>query len=248
MHYSALPFLAGLEILQLETPERLEDLTESRARTGLAFLYCSAPGFNGLPDWHRVWATRFPEVVADVAARCLVTAIRHSGGYAAALDAINLLEAPDLAHETTVGVLRQFPARAGLEKLDTLDRLLWRALQYPDRSFLLDLIEAKLSLQSMEVAQRVRWLAAGVVASPKAYTHRLDEYVRGRERRARSLGGFFGRGDSGTRLPQPSYQEYAPALGTLIALMGRSFAPIEATQWSTIDAASEMVDHLINGV
>ena len=245
MHYSALPFLAGLEILQLETPERLEDLTESRARTGLAFFYCSAPGFNGLPDWHRVWATRFPEVVADVAARCLVTAIRHSGGYAAALDAINLLEAPDLAHETTVGVLRQFPARAGLEKLDTLDRLLWRALQYPDRSFLLDLIEAKLSLQSMEVAQRVRWLAAGVVASPKAYTHRLDEYVRGRERRVRSLGGFFGRGDSGTRLPQPSYHECTPALGTLIGLMGRSFAPIEATQWSTIDAASEMVDRLI---
>ena len=245
MHYSAFPFLAGLDILEREAPERLEDLTESQVRTGLAFLYCSAPGFNGFPDWHAVFASRSPEVVADVAARCLVTAIRHGDGYSPALDAINLIEAPDLAHETTLGVLRQFPARAGLKRLDTLDRLLWRALDYPDRSFLLDLIEAKLFLRSMEVAQRVRWLAAGVAASPKAYTERLDEYVRGRERRVRALGAFFGRGDSGGRLPQPSYEECAPALGTLIALMGRSFAPAEPTEWSMIDAASERVDRLI---
>ncbi len=245
MHYSALPFLAGLDILEREPPGRLEDLTESQVRTGLAFFYCNAPGFDGFPDWHSVWAARSPEVVADVAARCLVSAIRGGNSYSPALDAINLIEAPDLAHETTLGVLRQFPARAGLKKLDTLDRLLWRALDYPDRSLLLDLIEAKLSLQSMEVAQRVRWLAAGVAASPKAYTERLDEYVRGRERRVRALGSFFGRGDSGDRLAQPDYQKCAPALRTLIALMGRSFAPTEPTEWSMIDAASERVDRLI---
>ena len=53
MHYSALPFLAGLDILQLETPERLEDLTESRRGQGWHSSTAAHQGFNGLPDWHR---------------------------------------------------------------------------------------------------------------------------------------------------------------------------------------------------
>ena len=246
IHYSAFPFLAGLDILEREAPERLEYLNESQVRTGLAFFYCNSPGFNGFPDWHRVWVNRFPEIVADVATECLVTAIRHGGGYSPALDAINLLEAgPSLKHETTLGVLRKFPPRAGLKKLETLDRLLWNALDYRDRSRLLDLIDAKRSLQSMEVAQQVRWLAAGVVAAPDAYTEHLEEFVRGRERRVRALAAFFGSGDSAVRLPSPSYEECAPALRILIALMGRSFAPAETTEWATIEAASEKIDRLI---
>ncbi|MCY4616615.1 MAG: hypothetical protein OXC71_09535 [Chloroflexi bacterium] len=246
MHYSALPFLAGLDILERESPERLAELTESQVRTGLAFFYCSAPGFNGLPDWHRVWVTLFPEVVADVAARCLVTAIRHGGGNAAALEAINVLEAdPGLKHETTLRVLRRFPLRAGLNKLDVLDRLLWIALSHPHRSNLLKLIDAKLSRQSMGVAQQVRWLAAGFVAAPDVYAKRLDEFARGHERRVRSLAAFFGSGGSAVRIPLPSYEESAPALSTLIALMGRSFAPVEPTEPTMIEAASEKVEQLI---
>ena len=246
MHYSAFPFLAGLDILEWEPPERLAELTESQVRTGLAFFYCSAPGFNGFPHWHRVWVSLFSKVVADVAAQCLVTAIRHSDSYAPALEAINLLEAdPVLKHETTLHVLRKFPLRAGLNKLETLDRLLWIALSYPDRSKLLELVDAKLLRQSMEVAQQVRWLAAGFVAAPEAYTEQLDEFVRGRERRVRALAAFFGSSGSAVRLASPSYEECAPALRTLIALMGRSFAPTEPTEWSMIDAASERVDRLI---
>ena len=198
------------------------------------------------PDWHSVWANLFPAVVAEVATVCLVTAIRHGDGYSPALDAINLLEAgPSRKHETTLGVLGKFPPRAGLKKLETLDRLLWIALAYPDRSRLLDLIEAKLSLQSMEVAQQVRWLAAGVVAAPETDTEQLEEFALGRERRVRALAGFFSSGGGAFRLPSPSYEESAPALRALIALLGRSFAPAEPTEWVTIEAASEKIDRLI---
>ena len=246
LHYSAFPFLAGLDILEWDPPERLAELTERQVRTGLAFLYSSAPGFSGLPHWHRVWVSLFPEVVADVAARCLVTAIRHGDGYAAALEAINVLEAdPGLKHETTLRVLRRFPLRAGLNKLDVLDRLLWIALSYPDRSNLLELVDAKLSRQSMEVAQQVRWLAAGFVAAPEAHTKRLDEFARGHERRVRALAAFFGSSGSAVRLPSPSYEESAPALSTLIALVGRSFAPAEPAGWSVIEPAAEKVERLI---
>ena len=55
---------------------------------------------------------------------------------------------------------------------------------------------ASLSAMSMEAAQRVRWLAAALVAAPDSSTDRLDEFVRGRERRVRALAAFFGSGDS----------------------------------------------------
>ena len=246
MHYSAFPFLAALDILKWEPPERLVELTASQVRTGLAFLYCSAPGFSGLPHWHRVWVSLFPEVVADVAARCLVTAIRHGGGYAA-LEAINVLEAdPGLKHETTLRVLRRFPLRAGLNWLDVLDRLLWIALSYPDRSNLLELVDAKLSRQSMGVAQQVHWLAAGFVAAPDVYAKRLDEFTRSHERRVRALAAFFGSSGSAVRLPSPSYEESAPALSTLIVLMGRSFAPSDMSGFVTLEmTASGRVERLI---
>ena len=247
MHYFAFPFLAGLDILEWEPPERLAELAESQVRTGLAFFYCSAPGFNGFPHWHSVWVSLFSKVVADVAAQCLVTAIRHSDSYAPALEAINLLEAdPVLKHQTTLHVLRKFPLRAGLNKLETLDRLLWIALSYPDRSNLIELVDARLLRQSMEVAQQVRWLAAGFVAAPEAYTEQLDEFVRGRERRVRALAAFFGSSGSAVRLPSPSYEECAPALRTLIALMGRSFAPSDMSGFVTLEmTASGKIERLI---
>ncbi|MYK68329.1 MAG: hypothetical protein F4020_01800 [Gammaproteobacteria bacterium] len=245
MHYSALPFLAGVEILDRETPERLDELDERLVRTALAFFYCSAPGFNGLPRWHARWADRSPAVVADVAARCLSTAIRHGGSYAAALDAVDRLETPDLKLEATLSVLKTFPLRAGLAKLTILDRLLWSALGFADRSRLFDLIEAKLSAKSMEVAQRVRWLAAALVAAPESSTDRLAECVRGRERRVRALAAFFGSGDSTAALPSPSYEECAQALRTLISVMGRSSAPPDSDQWVAIEPASERIERLI---
>ena len=247
VHYSAFPFLAGLDILEWGPPERLAELTESHVRTALAFLYCSAPTFNGFPDWHRFCVSLFPKVVSDVGARCLVAAIRHGDGYSPALDAINLLEAdPGLKHETTLRVLRKFPLRAGLNKLETLDRLLWIALSYPDPSNLLELVDAKLSRRSIEVAQQVRWLAAGFVAAPEAYAEQLDDFVRGRERRVRALAAFFGSSGSAVRLPSPSYEECAPALGTLIALLGRSFAPSDMSGFVTLEmTASGKIERLI---
>lgn len=142
-------------------------------------------------------------------------------------------------------VLRKFPLRAGLNKLDVLDRLLWIALSYGDRSRVLELVDAKLARQSMEVAQQVRWLAAGLVAASQQYTEHLDEYVSAHDRRVRALAAFFGASGAAVRLPSPSYEGSAPALGTLIALMGRSFAPAEPTEWGAIEAAAEKVDRLI---
>ena len=244
MHYLAFPFLAGLEILQREDPARLAQLTESRVQTGLAFYYCTPAGLSETPAWHAKWTARSPGTVAEVAAKCSLSSIRHGDGYSPALGAIQQLTAhPELRHETNLKILATFPLRAGLQKLTTLDRLLWNTLEYPDRSSLLELIASKLSLKSMAIAQRVRWLAAGAVADPETYAKRMETFVRGGERRVRELAAFF---DSSHPLPLQTHERSAPTLKSLIELMGRSFAPIEPEGFVTIEMkASEQIDRFV---
>ncbi|MCY3887961.1 MAG: hypothetical protein OXG19_09735 [Chloroflexi bacterium] len=244
MHLLAFPFLAGLQILQQEDPERLVQLGESRMRTGLAFHYCTPVGLSETPAWHATWTDLYPETVAEVAAKCLLSAVRQGDGYSPGLEDIQQLTArPDLRHKTNLRVLAKFPLRAGRQDLTTLDRLLWNALEDPDRSSLLELIDLKLSLKSMAIAQRVRWLAAGTVAAPEAYAKRMEEFVRGRERRVRELAAFF---DSSRPLPSRTHEHSALTLKLLIELMGCSFAPTEMEGFVTLEMqASGQIDRFI---
>lgn len=238
-------FLAGLDILQREDPSRLEQLSQSQMQTGLAFYYVTPAGFAETPAWHTTWTERFPDVVADVAARCILSAVRHGDGYSPALETIGLLN-EHIRRETALGLLGKFPARAGLKALETLDRLLWTTLAFPDRSSLLDLIDTKLSLKSVGVAQRVRWLAAGAIAAPEAYGARLEEFVGEGQRRIRELAAFFDSRAASLPLPFPSHERCTPTLEALISLMGRSFAPTEGAGFVTVEmTASSQISRLI---
>lgn len=238
-------FLAGLDILLREDPARFKDLTQRQVETGLAFYYCTAVGFTETPEWVTEWIELVPEVAADVAARCTLSAVRHGNGYSLALETIRGLEGRlPLKHATVLRLLRGFPAGAGLKASGTLDSLLWSALASPDRSALLDLIGEKLSLRSMGVAQRVRWLAAGAIAAPEAHGAELRAFVGKGQRRVRALAAFFDSRDALMPLPFPSQEQCGPVLEALIALMGRSFAPDESTKSGTVTIAMTAAGHI----
>ena len=225
-HRLDVAFLAGLDILEREEPKQLQDLDPTQIQTGLAFYFCTAAGFTDTPVWVAGWTDIFPEVAADLAARCTLLAVRHGDGYSPALETIRGLEAhTTLRHATVLGLLGKFPPRAESKKLETLDSLLWMALAYSDRSALLDLVATRLALKSMGVAQRVRWLAAGVVAAPDTYGARLEEFVRVGQRRVRALAAFFRSCDALAPVPFPDSELCAPALEALILVLGGSFAP-----------------------
>lgn len=246
-HPLGFAYLAGLDLLERDTPSGLQELSESQVRKGLAFYYCTQAGFRETPAWVVEWTERFPEAVAAVAARCLLSAIRRGDGYSRALETIRGLDShPALKHETILGLLAEFPPRAGLQKLETLDSLLWQGLANPDRSSLIDVIGAKLSLKSMSVAQRVRWLAAAAIASPDTWGEGLERFVSEGERRVRWLAAFLASRDSSFPLPFPSHERSAPMLQALVALMGRSFAPTRGAGRVTLGmTASGHISRLI---
>ncbi|MDE2987125.1 MAG: hypothetical protein OXT70_03610 [Chloroflexota bacterium] len=222
-HFLAYPVLAALDLLHRESPERLLDLSEEQMRTALAFHYCTPGGFSGEPAWHERWAALRPEVVAEVATSVAIAAMRRKDAHSPAVYVLaDMGGPPDLKRHALLAVLSKFPPRARLDSLRTLDFLLWKLLDLRDKSALMQLIEIKLSSKSMTVAQRVHWLAAGIVAAPERYIERTTQFVRAEERRARHLAEFFNAGDP----LESDCHEFSPAaLRAMIELMGPSFAP-----------------------
>ena len=230
MHYLDLPFLAGLAELERiapeEDPSRWDD---DRIRKAIAFYYCT-PHMDYLPGWYRRLLAVRPEIVAEVQVQFATCEFRRGHEHV-------IYKLRELAHDpahaqvakyASLPLLCAFPTRCKLKQIQSLDYMLWAAIQYTDRTSLQELIERKLSRKSMNDAQRVHWLAVGIIVSSGTYNTLLRDFVRGREGRIMHLTAFF--------YPQASelfsfgesrlaYELEIPVLEILIHLVGSYVGP-----------------------
>ena len=240
----SLPFLAGMDEMSRADPEGVERLSQLQMRQALAFNYCTPTGPDGDPPWYLRWLDSRPELVADVLVQCAVPAIRDGKEYVPELYQLVHHESyARVAAHASPRLLASFPLRCSLRQLETLDGLLWAALQHADRPALQALLEEKLSRRSLSLPQRIRWLAAGTIMAPGTYLEPLERLVKGRDDRIRKMAAFFAPDES---LPFLVECLDARTLQTLINLMGRTFEPIESGGWVTAEMrAAEQVDRLI---
>ena len=190
IHYFSFPFLAGLAELERITPEDASQWDDCRIRKAVAFYYCTAHA-SYRPRWYQRLIAVRPEIVAEVQVQVAVSEFRSGGEYIYKLYEL----AHDKAHaqvakHATLPLLRAFPTRCKLKQIQSLNYLIWAALQHTDRSSLQELIQKKLSLKSMNDAQHVHWLATSLIVSPGAYNHLLN-FVQGHDRRSLHLAKFF---------------------------------------------------------
>ena len=219
------PFLAGMDIMDREDPEQLERLSRHRMRLALAFYYSTPTDGGPDPAWYLRWLDYRPELVADVLVQCAIAAIRNGKDYFAGMyELAHRQNHADVARHASMALLSTFPLSCDSQQLKTLDHLLWSAIQHADQDSLQALIEEKLSIDNMHLAQRVHWLAAGVVIAPETLLQSLEISVSGDDDLAREAAAFFCPGE---RLSFLIDHLDAPTLQTLIALMGRMFAPLE---------------------
>ena len=220
IHYLGLPFLAGLAEVERTAPEDPSQWDDGRISKAIAFYY-STPHANYRPQWYRRLLAAHPKIVAEVQVPFATSEL--SSGHT------NICKLGELAHDpeyaqvaqyASLPLLKFFPIRCKLEQIEHLDHLLWAALQYADRSSLQELIEKKLSRTSMNDAQRIHWLAAGVIVSPREYENCLRDFVQVRESRIRHLVAFFG-----NRVQFPFGVLGTPGLELLIGLLGRYIGP-----------------------
>ena len=225
MHYLGWPYLAGLAEVERTAPEDSSRWADGRIRKAIAFYYC-APHADYQPQWYQRLIEARPEIVADVQVQFAVSEFRsdRDGIY----KLWELAHDPDhaqVARHTSLPLLRAFPTRCKLKQIDSLDYLLWAAIQHADRAVLQELIKRKLSRTSLTIAQRGRWLAAGGLVSPGLYDDLLKDFVRGGTGRIWHLAAFFCLEDP----VQFSFDELGiPLLELLIRLVGSYAGP---DQW-----------------
>ena len=249
-YFLELPFLAGLE--ELSEPDKGPPLNEKQMRQAVAFHYNSGafPYYRGeRPYWYRWWLARRPDVVAEVLIDFVRSEIRRGEEHFSEVHELAFSkEHEEVARRASLILLEFFPVRCKSPQLGSLNLLLTAALCHSEKGAFEKLIERKLSLRSMNIAQRIYWLAAGFLASPASYRETLKRSVSGHEQRTRHLADFL------TTAPAALLDRFGVQdLELLIRLTGVSYRPYsdyspsrefskDSARWST----SALVTGLIN--
>lgn len=190
-HLLAYPFMAGLEELALSTPNHEISLKEQHLRLALAIHYTvSIWSYSGnqieeaAPSWFPSVLKSHPEIISDVMIRCIVSQLRNGDfGISTLYELASSQDHADVACLTVLPLLEKFPVRCTEKQLTDLNYLFTTAFLYCEEAALVNLVERKLSKQSMTVVQQVYWLCAGAFVSPGLFHERLETYVKGNQRR-----------------------------------------------------------------
>ena len=232
MPYLAYPFLAGMDAFEQCNPDHLRDLTNSQTRKAVALYYCYPTTRERHSEWYLRFVRSSPDLVSEVLEYYARRKIRSGKETPQCLYELACRkDHAGIARRVSVSLLRTFPARSTLKQMKSLDYLLWAALQHADSAILCGLINNKLTLKSMNIAQRVRWTAAGSVIRPSVYSSQLDGLLRARDVRIRHLAEFFHNRPGvkffphGSRIELLSGECDVVFLETIVSLLGSLVGP-----------------------
>lgn len=213
-HYIRKPCLIGMELRWQQGVFLVDTLSDDCLRRMLAFRLTY--GADNTPAWFIHLVQTRPELVADV------LVVYASATLKARQDFIHGIY--PLAHDPVYrGVaelagpplLAAFPVRAKSTQLSQLEYLLKAALRY-NAVQLLALVDSKLAVKGMDVAQRVYWLTAAMLLDPPKYESALWRYVGKNWLRANHLCAFLSERFAGISNDYP----LSPAsIGKLIELL-----------------------------
>ncbi len=193
MHFIRQPCLAGMEELYAADPEAALRLDDEVLKKLLAFRLTWVAEKEA--EWFVALVKSRPDLVAEVLVAYALPLLRKGnehlhGIWQLAYDndfaAVAQAALPDL--------LKDFPLRAKKQLLaNALDPLLKAALRYLDRAALAGIVSARLEQGSMSAAQRVYWLACGLLIAPHDYEIALARHVGASKASRGHLGGFLHR-------------------------------------------------------
>ncbi len=176
-HYLAWPFLAALEELwplKLGTPP----LDDDGIRLAVTFHLNTQQHMR--PCWYQAVLRLRPDVVADVLIdSCRMAYRKGKTSLPAAVDFGDEIYKA-VAKRAVVPLLRMFPPRCKRDQLPALRRLLAAVPNSGADSDLTQLVQHKLSLHSMTVAQQLHWLCFGLMLEPQTHVPRAGDLLCGK--------------------------------------------------------------------
>lgn len=180
----ATPCLAAIELRYAEKPATAFDgLLPTQLETLVAFRLTN--DYGNQPAWFTHLVLWQPAMVGQVMqqlmARKLAAKREHiSGTYALAHDT----QYATIAQSIAPTLIRALPAKAAKNQLATVRDFIACLLNRLPPSTQLTLIEEKLALPSMDVAQRTYWLTAGLLVNPERYFGSLKAFLGNNQTRA----------------------------------------------------------------
>lgn len=245
IHSLAWPFLAGLEVMERECPERLETLGDDQWLRALAFYFTAPTNRLEPPRWYRELARSRPELTARVLVRWAKAEIAKGSESRVHLDLlVGDRQYAGVARHAALPLLSGFPVRGLGGQLQVLDLLLWAAIAHADRDGLLRVVARKAASKSMTVAQRPHWVAAGLAAAPDAYRDRFETLTRDEE--AAREAAVFLCPDLDARVPDEGMDPVTlRLLVTRFGAMFRPEEPYEARVLGLADRAAERIADFI---
>ena len=221
MPWLALPILAGLDIRSAERPGPIR-LTDAQWRTALACRH-AVYGPSQEARWYEDLVRARPELVAEVLI-LFGRALLRKGERSLPDFEFKLRDRAfwEVQGRAALPLLRSFPVRARSAQHSVLRDLLWHGRGKAAENEFREIVDVKLSADSMTRGQRIYWLASGFLVDPSAFQPRLEAAIAHSETGVRHLAEFFAPEDGMAMLPtqlSPSGTEF------LIRTVGRAFRP-----------------------
>ena len=241
MHFIRQPCLAGMEELYGSDPETALHLDDEVLRKLLAFRLTWVAEKEA--DWFSALVKARSVLVAEVLVAYALPLLRKGDEH---LHGIWELAYDDtyaeVAHAALPDLLKGFPLRAKNKLLaNALDPLLKGALRYLDRPTLAAIVSARLAQGSMSAAQRVYWLACGLLIAPQEYEAPLAAHIGKSKVLAAHLGGFLH-----DRERRPGFKADLPesTLALLIELLAPGAPPERPLGGGWVSAAMHTADEV----
>ena len=191
MHFIRSACLVGMDELCQSNPTSALQLDDAILSRLLAFRFSYNVGND--PAWFNALIQARPALVAEVLLAYALPMLRAGKEHVSGLYPLAYNDAYfEVAHIALQPLLEGFPLRVRNQQLrNVLDPLLKAAIHYLDKKMLASIVARKLELGSMDAAQRVYWLACGLVTAPSTYTAKLLQYIGNSKVRRGHLAGFL---------------------------------------------------------
>ncbi len=191
MHFIRQACLAGMEELYASNPEAALHLDDEVLRKLLAFRLTWVAEKES--DWFVALVKARSDLVAEVLVAYALPLLRKGDEH---LHGIWELAYNDdyasVARAALPDLLKGFPLRAKNKVLaSALDPLLKAGLRHLNRPTLAAIVSARLAQGSMSAAQRVYWLACGLLISPAGYEAALAAHIGTSKALRGHLGAFL---------------------------------------------------------
>lgn len=212
-HFIRRPCLVGMELRWSDGEAKIDQLSEETLRRMLAFRMTDGTG--NTPEWFIHLVRQRPALVGEVLSLYAGTTLKAGKDFVHGIYPLeHNTEYREVAILAAPRLLKTFPVRARSGQLHHLENLLKAALRHTPEQ-LPALIEKKLSMKGMDVAQKVYWLATGMLLEPKQYEVALWHHIGKSEVRANHLSGFLSDRDGGVK------DDYALPVSTIGKLIER---------------------------